>query len=395
MERGVRGAEMDILKHFNNKLLKLIVGIAVVVIGLEYGSKFMGVIDYIIKLLSPFLLGGAMAFVMNVLMTAIEKKFFRSKKTGKRYQYARPFSIVVTILTITGVILVVVFMIVPEIGNTAGELAGSMTGFMKDVEGWMNEASGKYPNMEEWINQLDVDWMKLSENLIHFLRSGIFGLVNSTVDVVGSIITVVVNFLIAFVFAIYILFSKEELSEQGKRVMYSYLKENTADGILRVLRLSNETFSNFLSGQCVEACILGFMFFITMSIMGLPYPLLIGVLVAFTALIPIFGAFIGSIIAAFLIVVINPMDALIFLILFMILQQLEENLIYPHVVGSSVGLPSIWVLVAVTLGGSLMGIIGMLIFIPICSVLYYLVQEDVEKRLQRRNIKNIKWKNQE
>ena len=386
---------MDILKHFNHKLLQLIVGIGVVVIVLEYGSKFMEGIDYIIKLLSPFLLGGAMAFVMNVLMTAIEKKLFSSKKTGKRYKYARPFSIVVTILTIFSVVLVVVFMIVPEIGNTAGELGGSLTGFMNEVERWMNETSVKYPNMEEWVNQLDVDWMKLSENLIQFLRSGIFGIVNSTVDVVGSIITVVVNFLIAFVFAIYILFSKEELSELGKRVMYSYLKEEVADGILRVLRLSNETFSNFLSGQCVEACILGFMFFITMSIMGLPYPLLIGVLVAFTALIPIFGAFIGSMIAAFLIVVISPMDALIFLILFMILQQLEENLIYPHIVGSSVGLPSIWVLVAVTLGGSLMGIIGMLIFIPICSVIYSLVQEEVEKRLHSKKIKNIKWKNPE
>ena len=210
-------------------------------------------------------------------------------------------------------------------------------------------------------------------------------MLSSTVSAAMSIISGVTTFFIGFVFAIYILLQKETLSRQFKKLMRAYLPEAVTDRTLEILHLIYETFSSFFAGQCLEAVILGTMFFIVLSIFQLPYALLIGVLIAFTALIPLFGAFIGCAIGAFLMLMVEPLNALVFLIIFFVLQQLEGNLIYPHVVGNSVGLPSIWVLVAVTIGGSTMGIVGMLVFIPVCSVLYTLLREAVNKRLNKKN----------
>lgn len=383
---------MNIRKYFDDKLVKTIVIIAAIVLSLEYGTKIMEVVDYALTLLSPFILGASMAFVMNVPMRSIEKNLFTSKKTGKKYKGARALSILCTVLAIVSVILVVIFMIVPEMAKTTGTMVDSMSNFSLNIQEYMDKVAVEYPDLRGYIDKIDLDWAKISETALNFLKSGLGGIVNSTVNVVGSIIFGFVNFIIGFVFAIYIIFSKEELSKQGKKLCYSFMKPAKADRLIQILQLSNQVFSNFLSGQCVEACILGFMFFITMSLIDLPYALLIGVLIAFTALIPIFGAFIGCVIATFLIVAVSPIQAVIFLVLFMILQQLEENLIYPHVVGNSVGLPSIWVLVAVTLGGSLMGVVGMLIFIPIASIIYTLLGENVNERLKKRGIPESKWK---
>lgn len=212
------------------------------------------------------------------------------------------------------------------------------------------------------------------------------GVLNSTLDLASSIIGGVVGSVVAVVFAAYILLQKERLGRQFRQLLYAYLPEHHADRITEVGTLSYRTFSRFLSGQCLEAVILGCMFFLTMSILRFPYALTISVLITVTALIPIFGAFIGCIVGAFLILTVDPMQALWFVVLFLILQQVEGNLIYPHVVGSSVGLPSIWVLAAVTIGGSVMGIAGMLIFIPLCSVFYTLLRHSILNRLRARKI---------
>ena len=208
---------------------------------------------------------------------------------------------------------------------------------------------------------------------------------NSTMSAIGSIVSGVTTFVIAFVFALYVLLQKEKLNVQMRKVMYAFLPEARVEWCLEICSLTGKSFSSFLTGQCVEALILGTMFFIVMSILNMPYALLVGVLIAFTALIPIFGAFIGCIVGAFLILMVNPLQALIFVIVFLVLQQIEGNLIYPKVVGSSVGLPSIWVLAAVTIGGNLMGIVGMLIFIPIVSVVYTLFRASVYKHLKMKH----------
>lgn len=199
------------------------------------------------------------------------------------------------------------------------------------------------------------------------------------------------TFLIALIFSFYILLQKERLARQARQVLYALLPERAADRTLDILRLTNRTFSSFLSGQCLEAVILGTLFVVAMTIFQMPYALLVGVLIALTALIPIVGAFIGCAVGALLILIVDPVKALMFVVLFLVLQQVEGNLIYPHVVGSSVGLPSIWVLCAVTLGGSLMGIVGMLVFIPLCSVLYALFRTYVKDRLVRKKVPTSKW----
>ena len=218
------------------------------------------------------------------------------------------------------------------------------------------------------------------------------GLVSSGGVLMAGVVSGVSTFVIGLIFSFYVLLQKERLSRQGRQVLYALFPEPWADKALEVLRLSNRTFSSFLSGQCVEAVILGTLFVVAMTLCRMPYALLVGVLIALTALIPVVGAFIGCVVGALLIAVTNPWQAVGFVVLFLVLQQIEGNLIYPHVVGSSVGLPSIWVLAAVTLGGKLMGIAGMLFFIPLCSVLYALFRGFVKDRLKERNIPAKKWR---
>ena len=217
-----------------------------------------------------------------------------------------------------------------------------------------------------------------------YFQDGAGNVINSTVSAIGSFVSGVATFVIAFVFACYVLLQKEKLKVQVKKVLYAFFSEKRVEWILEVCSLTAKSFSSFFTGQCVEAVILGTMFFIAMSILNMPYALLVGVLIAFTALIPIFGAFIGCVVGAFLILMVDPMKMLVFVVTFLILQQIEGNLIYPKVVGSSVGLPSIWVLAAVSIGGSLMGIVGMLIFIPIVSVVYTLFKASVYKHLRKK-----------
>ena len=235
-----------------------------------------------------------------------------------------------------------------------------------------------------------MDWQNLLQKGIDFFQSGAQIVLGSAFQVAHGIFSGLTTFVIGFVFACYILIQKEKLGTQCKKLLYAYLKEHQAKRVLEIAALTHRTFAKFLTGQCLEAVILGTMFFVAMTIFRFPYALLVGVLIAITALIPIFGAFIGCVVAAFLILMVNPIQAIGFVILFLVLQQLEGNFIYPHVVGGSVGLPSIWVLVAVTVGGSLMGIIGMLIFIPLMSVLYTLLREDVYKRLRKTNPELLK-----
>ena len=217
-----------------------------------------------------------------------------------------------------------------------------------------------------------------------FLKNGAMGMLTSTVSVASGIISGIVNAVISLIFALYILSQKEKLENQGRRIILAFLPEKAAGKLQEVFALLYKNFSCFITGQCTEAVILGLMFVIAMSIFRMPYALMVGVLIAFTALIPIVGAFIGCSVGAFLILIDNPLQALWFVILFLTLQQIEGNLIYPKVVGSSVGLPSRWVLMAVSLGGSLFGIAGMLVFIPITSTGYTLFRESVNSRNEKK-----------
>lgn len=379
---------MDLNKKNMKSIMLLIVFAVLFYVGVQRIEHLAAGVSFIVGIVFPFILGAAMAFILNVPMSFLERTLFANAK-GKGKKAGRPLCLVLAILIVIAIISIVMLVVIPEVVNTFSGISANIETALPKLQKWAMDTFRDNREIEQWIQSLEFNWDKLIDTAISFLKNGAGNVLNSTVSVARTLINSVMNFFIAFVFACYILLQKEKLSLQVKKVLYAFAPEIVAEKVLEVASLSYRTFSSFVTGQCMEAVILGTMFFVSMSILRFPYALLVGVLIAFTALIPVFGAFIGCVLGTFLILVESPMQALGFLILFLVLQQVEGNLIYPHVVGGSVGLPSIWVLVAVTVGGSLMGVVGMLIFIPLSSVIYTLFREMVYKRLKERGIHDI------
>ena len=357
-------------------------------------SVVWGAVRALLGILAPFLLGGALAFILNVPMRAIERHLFPSSRKGAKLR--RPLALILTLLAVLGVLALASLVIGPGIADAVmsivREIPAAVDRLQKQLNGLAESLAEYLPMIQEWLAGVSIDWESLSSKVLGYAQALGTGLLSSGGGFIGGVVSGVSTFVIGLIFSFYILLQKEKLSRHGRQVIYGLLPLRQADRTLEILRLANRTFSSFLSGQCLEACILGTLFVIAMSIFRMPYALLVGVLIALTALIPIVGAFIGCAVGALLIAIDNPWTALWFIVLFLVLQQIEGNLIYPHVVGSSVGLPSIWVLTAVTLGGSLMGIGGMLFFIPLCSVLYALFRSYVKARLSQRKVPVSKWR---
>lgn len=371
---------MDLNQDTVKKLRGLIVfTVIAAVAGVNYRS-LLGVAVTVLGMVFPFLLGAAIAFILNVPMRWMEGQI----RPGKPCRWRRGLSLVLTLVAVTGIVTTVMVVVVPEFFHTLMTLQSSVPAFLADMQDKLTAWFAQYPDVVTYIEQMEVNWEQLMQGVVGFLTTGAGSLLNTTFSAAKSIVSGVTAFGIGLVFAIYILLQKETLGRQATKLVRACLPRQMAEDTIRTARLAESTFSSFLTGQCVEAVILGMMFFITLSVLRMPYALLIGVLIAFTALIPIFGAFIGCAVGAFLILMVSPMQALAFICVFLVLQQIEGNLIYPHVVGNSVGLPSIWVLVAVTVGGSMMGITGMLIFIPLVSVFYTLLREWVNGRLAQK-----------
>ena len=337
-------------------------------------------------LLSPFLLGAAIAFILNVPMRGIEAKLGKIKSDGLR----RATAILLTLLAFVVVIVGVVLLLIPQIGATFEILAPKMVAFFQRIQesilGFLKENPDLLNTVSSFVDLEKLNLGGIIEKTMNLLGNSMSSIATSTLSVVGGITGAMVDGLIGLVFAFYCLASKETLGRQGKKLLYAFLPERVSDETLRILALTNRTFSSFISGQCMEACILGGMFAVTLFILRMPYVTLISVLIAVTALIPLVGGFIGCFFGAFFILVNNPMQALIFVIVFLVLQQIEGNLIYPKVVGGSIGLPGMWVLAAVTIGGDLMGVVGMFLMIPLSSVVYTLLREITNKRLAKRQI---------
>ncbi|MBQ6525840.1 MAG: AI-2E family transporter [Clostridia bacterium] len=334
----------------------------------------------------PFVFGASLAFVVNVPMVQVENKFLGKKPfKGKRI-----LAWFITLLFILAIIAGAMFIIIPQIVDTAKSVAANIQnlGSLSDIQAWI---INKVPQTESLIAQADVSYKSLMSKAMEWIQKSGSQLLNSGMGVVSGVVSGVATFFIGFAFSVYVLFRKEALAVQGKKVLYALFPDHVNEKILKVCSLSYKTFSNFIRGQVLEACILGLMFFVTMTIFRMPYAMLCAVLIAITALIPIFGAFLGGGISTLLILTVSPKLALIFMAMFLVLQQIEGKLIYPHVVGSSVGLPGIWVLFAITVGGELLGVAGMLIFVPLCSVLYALFREFVYKRLAERQVPPEKW----
>ena len=382
---------MDLSKMSIKKIRELIVFTALLVVALWKFDVVLGVLKTIWDIIFPFVLGGAIAFLTNVPMSFLEKKIFENVKKKNKIvrKLKRPISLILTIVLVVGVIALVMFGVIPQLTRTMGTLVTSINDFIPQMQSWIGEFFHNNQEIMNLVDQIEFDPDQAIKWGISLLGNGAGNMMNTTMSAVGSIVSGVATFFIAFSFACYILFQKEKLHIQIRKVFFAFLPRQKADAFLKVCSLTYRTFANFLAGQCLEAVILGSMFVVTLSILRMPYALLIGILIAFTALIPIFGAFIGCAVGSFLIFMVNPQQAILFVIVFLVLQQIEGNLIYPHVVGESVGLPSIWVLAAVTIGGNLMGIVGMLVFIPLLSVIYTIFREFVYLRLKKQNIKQV------
>lgn len=380
---------MDFSRESVKKIRGLIIFTAIVVLCLWEYNKVFDILGFVFHIMFPFILGGAIAFVLNVPMNFVERHLFGSEKAQKSKvcaKAARPVSMLIVLLLVFSVIAVVMFILIPQLGRTFANLGDSIQAFIPRVQTWANDLFHNNKEVMSWVNNLEFDWNKIMDAGIDFFRNGAGSVLDSTITAAKSIVSGITTFFIAFVFACYVLLQKEKLNIQARKVLFAFVRRGRAEAALEVFSLTYSTFSSFLTGQCVEAIILGSMFVVSMGLFRLPYALLVGIVIAFTALIPIFGAFIGCAVGAFLIFMVDPVKALMFVALFLVLQQIEGNLIYPHVVGNSVGLPSIWVLAAVSIGGSLMGIVGMLIFIPIVSVVYALFREIVYLKLKQKKV---------
>lgn len=381
------GGLMKLDRETMRKLKELILFTIIILIALWNYKILFEWVGVAFRIILPFILGGGIAFILNIPMSFLEEKLFQNKRLREKKiakKLARPVCLILTLAIVIGVVALVMFVVIPELTRTLLSLGKTIQTFIPEAQRFLEELFTDNKEIQAWLSNLNLDVGKLTDSIMAFFQNGAGNVLNSTMSAIGSIVSGVTTFVIAFVFSCYVLLQKEKLNMQVKKVLYAYFSEKRVEWMFEVGSLASKAFSSFFTGQCVEALILGSMFFIVMSILNMPYTLLVSVLIAFTALIPIFGAFIGCFVGAFLILMVDPMQMIAFVVTFLILQQIEGNLIYPKVVGSSVGLPSIWVLAAVTVGGSLMGIVGMLIFIPIVSVIYTLFRASVYKRLKKK-----------
>lgn len=367
----------------NTKKIILIVAIGIIIyLGLQNLSNILGFFQGLLKILNPFILGACMAFVLNVGVNLIENKWIKNKKKNKVIKrIKRPLSIFLAILILFAVIFFVIFLVIPGLIDTIDSIKTYIPGIAANVQNWLYDITNQYPQINDTIKNINIDWNNLDDETMKLLQNWAGTILSSSINILASIFSGVTNFIIGLIFAVYILLQKEKLGMQFKKIMQAYMKPELMEKTLKIFKVTNSAFTKFITGQVTEACILGFLCFLGMVVLGMPYALTIAVLIGFTALIPIFGAFIGAGIGALLIAVQSPMLALGFIVFIIILQQIEGNIIYPKVVGNSVGLPGIWVMVAVTVGGSLWGITGIAVSVPIASILYALLREDVNNKI--------------
>ena len=343
----------------------------------------VGVLRWLADAARPLLLGAAIALVLNVPMRSIEAAL-RHSKSKKLHKAARPLALVLAILAVAGLFVGIVFLVVPALGEAIATLAAGAAQLVTTLSIWLSTADLSQMPYGEWLNGLSFNWSQLKNELLAAAGAGAGSLMGGTVTVIGTVSGGVINFVMGLVFAIYILLGKETLKRQISRVLDAWLPARVSGAVEHVAAVASDIFQKFIAGQAVEAVILGSLCALGMLLLRLPYATMIGALVGVTALLPIVGAWIGMVVGAFMILTVNPLQALVFVAFLLVLQQIEGNLIYPRVVGSSVGLPALWVLAAVTVGGSFGGLAGMLLAVPVVSVAYQLLREGTAKREQKK-----------
>ena len=376
----------------NLKKILLIITYAIVLcLALLNLDVVFKVFSYLFNLLKPFLYGFCLAFILNIPLSKFEgmiknrklKKKAKQKESKnipeKKNTKLRVLGIIVSLLIFIGIICLTMFLVIPEIINTFNIFKENIPAAFAKCQEWLADMMSNYPDIFEKIRSYTPDWQAIDTDITNVIKNAAAGIIGGSIRFIIGLFSGVFNFFMGLVFAIYLLMQKETLVRQLKKLVNACVSESKASKLLYIGKITNNTFKKFFGGQFVEAVLLGTLCFIGMQIFRMPYALTISVLIGVTALIPVFGAFFGTAIGAILILAVNPMQALWFVVFIIVLQQIDGNLIYPKIVGDSVGLPGIWVMLAVLLGGNSLGIIGMLVAVPIASVIYKLIQEKVNK----------------
>ena len=372
-----------ITKENRKEILKIVLFAVLLIFAFIHIKEIWNFLGFLVKLLMPFIIGIVIAFVLNILIQFIEKKLLNKSKMSNKSK--RSISLILSLAFIFTFIIIILLLIIPQLKNTVELFVDNMPMYEENVKMLLD----KFNIDPSIVAEIEEGVKNFGDVAIDFIKNNGDQILEITLGVATNVISVIVNFVVAVVFAIYLLVQKEKLLYQLNKVLRAYLPVGKVSKIRDIAKLSNRICASFVSGQCLEAVIIGVLCFIGMLLLGIPYAATISVLIGVTALIPVYGAFIGTIVGAFLIFMISPLKALIFVIFILILQQFEGNLIYPKVVGKSVGLPGIWVFVAVTIGASLAGVVGMLVSVPIASICYSILATDVNYRIEAKDSKKI------
>lgn len=358
-------------------VLKGAAGIFLLYLAIHYWPTVAGLGKNLISAAVPLTIGGVVAYLVNILMAAYERMYFPGNSKAAVSKSRRPVCMLLAFVTLVAIVVLVFGLILPQLSECVGIIIEAFPGFMNRVIDLAEELHLFAPEVLQSLEA--IDWKSQVGKLVEVVTSGLGNVVDVVVSAVSSLFSWIVTGLLAVIFSIYLLFGKETLANQIRRILNRYLSRRLVSRIYYFAEIVDDCFHRYIVGQCTEAVILGSLCAIGMGILRLPYAMMVGALVAFTALIPVAGAYIGAGVGAFMILTVDPMKAVIFLVFLVILQQLEGNLIYPKVVGSSMGLPGIWVLAAVTVGGGLAGVAGMLLGVPLAAVAYRIIRDDVKK----------------
>lgn len=367
-------------KKMDVRVVKYLVLAAALVLGILYFEPILSFAGRLWGIASPLVIGGVIAYILNIIMKVLERMILPKTQKQGLIKLRRMICIVLSLILIAAVMTLILWLVIPELISAFGVIGQSIPVMFEKLQTWAAENEELVPAVAAAITELEIDWQSLGNNLLEYLKSGLGGFLGTTFSIVGAVAGGVMNFVIGLIFAIYILASKEKLAAQLKKVIYAYVKPEWIRRGKVVLTTANDTFSSFIVGQFTEAIVLGSLCTIGMLILRFPYAPMIGAFIGATALIPVVGAYLGAFVGAFMILTVDPVKAVFFLIFIVVLQQMEGNLIYPRVVGSSIGLPGMWVLAAVTVGGGLMGVGGMLLGVPTVATLYKLLARDVNEK---------------
>lgn len=362
------------------RFIYFIILLALLILCIKYSDSILGFAGFLWSLFTPLILGCVIAYILNILVTRIERLPCFSRDGALLRKIRRPVSILGALAAILAIGVLVILIVIPQLVQAIGVIAKEIPAVVSEISVWLSSFDKDWSQLQKFLESLNVNWPQILQKATSYLTNGLSSVFSSTMYIVSTISSIAVTAVVALIFSIYILSGREKLFCQFQTLARTYLSENFYNGMCVVLKTAHDTFTKFIVGQCTEAVILGTLCTIGMLVFRFPYATMVGTLIGATALLPVVGAYLGAAVGAFMIFTIDPLKALGFLIFIAILQQLEGNLIYPRVVGSSVGLPGIWVLAAVTVGGGLGGIIGMLLAVPVTATLYKLIQKDVQKR---------------